>query len=360
MSTKLYPYRVVLTLLLACLLFGSCGRKTCTLSSTSIVRSFDRQKTLNVGEAASVEVKGALDIKCQNGTVYCLTLNPAGMIVGFEEKDPSNQHSFMKIGNGPYEMTGPVPFHTMAFHEDGGQLMSDMYNMRNKVIRINLTSSLKESRTVGIMEVELPPDLAGRGALTCLDMNTYCFQYPSPEMNRVIRGIWQNGSESVVKAQERLNHYTLDHPDGIMFNMLMTSIGYNPEIQRFVEASSMLNTIHLYDRKGSFAKTICLWGPADDIGGIEAGGAEGLSNTCIKLQTYPDYFAVLYSGDSIYHPTGKLPSILFFDWSGRPLLEILCPVPVSSFDFMDGKLYLLTPASEHITIFDLPSSELSY
>lgn len=353
------PDKTVIVLIALCILFGSCGRRSCVLSPTTVVKCFDNQITLDAGEAKVIEVDGVVDIKCHDGTIYCLTMNPAGLIVGFEDNAPDDRCSFMKIGNGPYELTGPVPFHTMAFHDVGDQLVVDMYNMRNKVYRINFSSSLERSQTVGVQEVELPPDLAGRGALTCLDLDTYCFQQPTPEMSHVVRGIWQNGETLTIKAQDRLNRFALDHPDGTMFNVLMTSMGYNPDIQRFVEASSLLNTLHLYDRKGSFIKTICLWRPADDIANIEKNGAEGLSNTCIKLQTYPDCFAVLYSGDSMYHPEGKLPSLLFFDWNGIPLFEIKCPVPASSFDLMEDKLYLVDQASESINIFNLPTSEMS-
>lgn len=355
MMKRMKRFRGIVLRLFSICLVGSCSNGSYMLEPIEVIANFENKRSLAIDDAVVLDVKGLVDIKSHRGYVFCLTMDPSGIIVGFDNSSPAERHSFLKIGNGPYELLGPVPFHTMAFYEVGEEVLADIYNMKGTVIRINLTQSARKEATIGVAEKNLTPDLVGLGPLTCLGEDFYFFEHPSQDSRQVTRGLWQNGEMVFTKAQEKLNKATLEKTDGVLFNLLMTSVGYEPGLGRFIEASSMLNTIYLYDDSSSFTKTISIGGRPDSYLEKTKDGVEGLTRTSLNLQVFPSFFTVLYSGDSLYHPTGKKPSLLFFSLDGSPLFEIDLPVNASSFDIdiSHRKLYLVNQESEQLTIINI-------
>jgi hypothetical protein len=336
----------------------ACSGSYQRLCKEEIIMSFPETIALENTEAIPLDLPGLIDIKHYGNRLYCLTLNPNGMLVSIDRDSFHMLGTFLKMGNGPLEILAPIPFRQMFFDETEGELMVSLFNMRDRVIRLNLTRSESEGITVGDSSRDVPKDLQGKGSLYLLDNDTYLFQYPE-DQRRVLRGIWKDGSVRYSKAQEILNSYSLKKPDSFLFNIFYTIAQFEPSKKRFVEASTMQNSIHLYDEDGPFLKTLSIGGPLKDYSSIEEAGNEGLSKGCIGVETFENFFVVLYSGAPLFSQTSKLPVLQFYDWEGSPLLEIELPCKVTSFDLdMDTKtLFLADQNSEKLYVFDI--SELN-
>ena len=340
---------------LCCLMAFSCSDDSVSLGKDVVVKAFPEHYDLGEGEPMETDFHGLVDIKVHGKEVYCMTMDPTGLIGAIDLDQPQSWTRFLRMGNGPLETLAPIPFHTMLFQEGpDGDLLADFYDMKKGILRVNLSQSLRQGSLAASRTGDLPSGLSGTAGLTLLDTDTFFFQHPSPDSRQVIRGLWKSG-ERVTPAQERLNSFSLTEPDSFMFNLFMTMPGYDPTRERIVEASSLQNTIHLYDLHTPFARTVHVYERAKRIEDLEESGPEGLKSSFKKVLAFPSFFAVLYSGDSLYKPVGQNPRVLFFDWEGRPLAEAApaCAGTTFDIDLSGKKLYIADQKSETIRVFDL-------
>lgn len=142
---------------------------------------------------------------------------------------------------------------------------------------------------------------------------------------------------------------------GMAFDLLGTIIGYNANLERVVEASTYLNTIHLYDVDGHFSKTLYYDDRPENLEEKlkeyeqTRDPREMFRATCVR--SYPDYFAVMNYDHSLY----------LFDWTGNPLYKVKFEVPTPMFDLdlEKGLLYTLDFETEAVWCFDLSSLHLA-
>lgn len=347
----------IIPLLLSAIVAASCGGNYARLGKEEVVKGFPRNFALSGSEVREVEVPAIVDIKHYGDRLYCMTMRPDGLITVLDERslEPCCE-PFLRLGNGPLETLTPIPFSNMYFHEEEDGLMADFFNMGNRLIRLNLSRSEAEGAVVGQSLGEVPGELMGRGPISLLGEGFFYFQSPE-EQKCVRRGLWQDGEIRYAPAQERLNAFSLQDPDGFMFNLFFTSVAYNPVRRRFVEASSMQNTIHLYDQDGPFAKTLSINGPVKDYLVMAQKGMEGASMYSQTVLSFPDFFVVLYCERSLSRQSDGNPSLLFFDWDGRPLMEITLPFPVTAFDIdlSSGTLYCVDQGSDKLSVVEIDS-----
>ena len=338
-----------------CLLMTSCSGHYARLSKEEVITSFPETYILPESSMNSVEVPGVVDIKHIGERLYCMTMNPQGLIVVLDDKglEPCGV-PFLRLGNGPLETLSPIPFRQMFFHEEDGCVLADFFNMGNRLIRLNLTLSESENAIVGQPLGEVPGELMGMGPLSILEDGVFFFQTPL-DQSSVRRGIWSNGEIQYAQAQEKLNSFALQDPDGFMFNIFFSTFAYNSSLRRFVEASTMQNTVNLYDLDGPFAKTLSIGGPVKDYYAMEKAGMEGLVQTSQSVQAFPDFFAVLYFERPLSSPPSQKPVLMFFDWDGRPLLEISLPGSFTGFDIdrEHGILYLSDQREGKVAVADI-------
>ena len=267
---------------------------------------------------------------------------------------------FLHMGNGPLETLAPIPFRQMFFHKEEGCVLADFFNMGNRLIRLNFSLSESEGKDVGQSLGDVPEGLVSRAPLSMLEDSVYFFQSPMDQKS-VQRGLWQDDKIRYTPAQERLNSFSLRDPDPFMFNIFFSAFAYSPEKRRFVEASTMQNTIHLYDLEGPFAKTLSINGPVRDYHTMTEDGMEGISLHSQAVQSFSDFFVVLYCEHPLSNPSGQNPSLLCFDWEGNPLMRINLPLPVTAFSINDecSVLYCMDQSTERVValkvdeLFDL-------
>lgn len=157
-----------------------------------------------------------------------------------------------------------------------------------------------------------------------------------------------SGSKEIPQNLSLLNKAAIQtEQDGVLVNVLSVLYGYNRWCGRMVEASLYLNTIHIYDLDGAFAKTICLGRRLTNYLSVEKRfKALGYSEeTFLILKMYKDFFAVL-QGD------GK--SVCLFDMNGEFLQVFHLPYKATTFDFdvFTGLLYTLNSEKEEIRFYE--------
>ena len=347
--------RLHLFLWITVLLTVSCNGNYARLGKEEVIKVFPKSFDLEEDIIREVDVPAIIDIKHFGNRLYCMTMNPDGLITVLDDKslEPCCE-PFLHIGNGPLETLAPIPFRQMYFHEVGDEIMADFFNMGNRLIRLNLSLSEAEGVVIGHSLGEVPEELISRAPLSMLGDDFFFFQSPMDQKS-VQRGLWQGGEIRYAPAQERLNSFFLQESDSFMFNIFFSTCAYNSERHRFVEASTMQNTIHLYDLNGPFAKTLSINGPVRDYRLLSKEGMENISLYSQAIQSFPDFFVVLYCEHPLSSPSGQNPSLLFFDWDGHPLMKINLPFPVTTFCIVPeyDVIYYMDQASERIATIKL-------
>lgn len=337
------------------LVLASCSGHYARLSREEIVKEFPLHAELQEYQLHTVDIPGVVDVIHLGDRVYCMTMKPDGLIsVLDEDKLEPCCAPFLFLGNGPLEVLSPIPFRQMYLHTDNGDQLADFFNMGNRLIRLNLTRSETSGGLVGESLGPIPSELADRGPIAILGNQFYFFQNPV-DQKCVRRGIWKDGEITYAPAQETLNSFSLQEADGFMFNIFFSAFSYNPALRRFVEASTMQNTIHVYDLDGSFSKTISINGPVQDYQLIEKQGMEGLVQTAETVRPFPDYFVVLYRERPLSSQTDPSPRLLFFDWDGNPLMDIsmTCQATAFDIDLQRNRLYLSNQDSGTVSVVDI-------
>lgn len=340
---------------MALMLVSCSGHNYARLGKESVVNSFPSSYLLSTAAFQELEVPGVIDVVHHGDRIYCMTKNPDGLISVYDDESLEQSSApFLRMGNGPGETLSPIPFRQMYFHEDGGELKATFFNMGTRLIDLNLSASVSAGTTVGEALGEVPGEMIGRGPLSLLDEDMYFFQYPEDQRG-VRRGLWMNGEIKYTPAQEKLNAFALEESDGFLFNIFFSACAYSAEKKRFVEVSSMQNTINIYDMDGSFEKTISLYGPVSDYLELAKQGMDGISMTFSTVQAFKDFFVALYCERPLSHPSDALPVLMFFDWDGNPIREIKLPFSVSSFslDVEPGILYCADQGSDSVMIADV-------
>ncbi|MBO4917828.1 MAG: hypothetical protein J5374_08110 [Bacteroidales bacterium] len=350
-----------ITLLLIAFIAVSCSGNYARLGKEQVIRGFPKEHDLARIIICEAEVPGIVDIKHLGNRLYCMTMRPDGLITALDDKtlEPCGK-PFLHMGNGPLETLAPIPFRQMFFHKEEGCVLADFFNMGNRLIRLNFSLSESEGKDVGQSLGDVPEGLVSRAPLSMLEDSVYFFQSPMDQKS-VQRGLWQDDKIRYTPAQERLNSFSLRDPDPFMFNIFFSAFAYSPEKRRFVEASTMQNTIHLYDLEGPFAKTLSINGPVRDYHTMTEDGMEGISLHSQAVQSFSDFFVVLYCEHPLSNPSGQNPSLLCFDWEGNPLMRINLPLPVTAFSINDecSVLYCMDQSTERVValkvdeLFDL-------
>lgn len=164
------------------------------------------------------------------------------------------------------------------------------------------------------------------------------------------RFLYTLGEERLFEAAEPLNRVQVSPgPDGMSFNILNILLGYDVSRQRVVEASTRMNTIHIYNLDGSFRRTICLGNRVTDIDDLENVLVWTIPSQFSDLRVSRDGFSCLY----------QQREVLVFDWEGNILSRWALPEEVDSFalDYAAGKLYTLSREKEEIRKYRIPQTD---
>ncbi|UJP65396.1 hypothetical protein [Mongoliitalea daihaiensis] len=263
--------------------------------------------------------------------------------------------SFFKIGDGPLEFMQGSDLNKVAFEKENGSLLAYMYDFqKGRVMKFNVSESLELDQEV---LTEYVGDIIPFSfAFAKLDSNTFFVKEVFNRDTQQVRYTITNGKKKPLDVAAKLNDVTIQ--EGEDFNILSTLTGYNRIKDRVIEAPIGLNNINIYAIDGTFKKSICLEEKLSDIKQIQSTFRWNRIYTIANLSLFDDFFGIVFinENEGVYQMSRKkLPSILLFDYEGKPLAKIGTGEHFTSFDidFKNQTMYTFDVHSDEFIKYDL-------
>lgn len=334
-----------------------CSHATSELPFENIeyIKTFPKTFVLENDSLVNTGKIGIRDIKICDTLMLISSVDSGGLISVFNTRSGHMSPSFIRQGNGPGEILYVPFFSNVNTIRKDNRTRIQLSDGKGGMIEWTLQDSSNNIPEVKTVETSLPQNSF---CYIYISDTTYLCKDVSAEADRQIRYLMTNGQKRTTESLDKLNRLSIPvKRDGYLFNILSTFSGYSPKHDIVVEASIMLNMIHMYSLNRDFEKTICYGSKADNIDQICMAGMKGLKENFARLNLYDDFFAVMYSGKKEYSLSAKepLPKILFFDWQGSPIMELQLKMPASVFDIdlYSKTLYTLDRKNEIIRKYDI-------
>lgn len=335
----------------ACLVF-SCSdeqSKGChTLEDIDYINRFPKEIKTDPSIEDRYDLTGAISLFVDDSILYVAKMGVEDYIHAFDKDTGSLIGSFLKNGNGPGELLAIPTLSISSFKKDNGLVFS-IIDGRGHLLDINFSESLKNGKTILVGTEDVPTSNLMHSIKLNGGYGVYCTTL-KPRFTGINRFIYYNGEQTSIPPMDELNKSVISKEgDSFLFNLVGVMANCNTKLNRMVETSIYLNTIHLYDVDGPFAKTICMGKQLSDIRALEEAGFAGMKPINSYMMTYPDFFAVLHQDKE------EEKSVCVFDWEGKPLGKIYVDPGIDSFeiDVKRGKMFALKNATEELLIYDI-------
>ena len=339
------------------LCLGSCGRNAGYVGFRDIrqIKPAPEEVTvLGPGEGRRLETgaaASAVDLIVRDSLLIFSRFGHECSVAAVQKETLEPRGAFIRTGRAFGEVSDLVPLGEVSTVRTDGDYRMGYRDAGGKWVIVALLRSLSEGSPQVCQTVSLPEDFRNVFQKVYLGSGQFLGENLNGRQSAYERSIRGEGPEKkITPAMETLNMAEVDPDRAVMaFNLLGTVFGYEPQRKRVVEASTCMNTIHLYDVDGDFARTLYLGERPDDLDAVQQAYAEtGDISALFKascVRAYPDFFAVMYY-DGV---------LLFFDWSGKLLRAFRLEVPAARFDIdlADGHLYALDNAAESVWCFDI-------
>lgn len=353
----------VFILWLIILLGGMCGcvkefssARFMIFDAVDYVEGFPRVIELTEGKVPEFDVMGIND--------FCIV----DSIILFSQRGSDSLWSIFSLpdyrllgrcftkGNGPGEfIEAPrTAFKTDFFYEKGS-LIANIYDFQTgKVVRSDISASLAQHKNVmSVLCDSLPSGLFN--FISVSDSTFFCKEI-SPDFTQQWRFMTGKSAGMLPPAVQRLNEAKVDDSKDI--NIISTIAKMNRVNGKIVEMPIGLNYINLYSLKDDFAQTVCIGDELDDIHDIETQMQWNRMYTYADLRVFKDFWGVVsIMEDMKTFQTGRkqYPSILLFDWEGKPLAELKLNRFINSFDIdiTNQMLYVLDVYNDEMFAYDI-------
>ena len=320
------------------------------------VSSFPVEVKLNSPEEPSIDYIGLREVRIVGNLLILGQANSNGLWQIYRLPDYEYLGGFLKRGDGPLEfMQGPSLLNKLNFENENGQLVVYIYDFqKGRVMKFNLSESLETGKEVlSPLESKVPPFLF---SFTKVDQDVYLIKEIKDRDTRQVRSLVNSGNISSLSVTAPLDNAAIKQ--GEDFNILSALLEYNSALDRVVEAPIGLNHINIYSLKGDFSKSICLEDKLSDIVKIQSQFRFNRNYTFADLRLFDEFFGVIFINEdelTYQNVRKKIPSILFFDYDGRPLAKIQTGSHFTSFDidFNNQKLYTFDVHSDEFLKFDI-------
>lgn len=344
--------RVIFTAIISLVVAGGCKNKPSM--SNSDYMTFDEvvfQKNVPIvhldnPERIEIDIMGGFDFRILDSLVIFSTNQANNLWAVFSMPDFKLIGNCLQMGNGPMELLQSPWTYQAVFSAEEGELFASFGDpSKGRLLKLNVSKSLKEGKTdLSIINESLPVDL-----MWCVPLNdsTLLCRGMDNNLTQQNRYLLQAGKKEVPESFQKLNRARVDI--GEEFNILSTNVVYNQERKRLVEAPIMLNYINIYDINGKWGRTICTDKALFNIRDLQKMGRDNLKFTYGIVCGYDNMFGVYR------HGAKDQPSILFFDFDGNPLTELVLDQQLTCFDvdFNTGHLYTYNLGTEDFYRYDI-------
>ncbi len=239
---------------------------------------------------------------------------------------------FFNKGRGPMELLYPLSCIDMRLSKESGEyVMRFVDDPSSRFMEVNLSESIKNKDLV-LNEWELKNKKGLFSALP-LDASHYFMKRMTQNNTCLERYVCdKDGDCNASSAMLKLNSYHISKNDGYNINLLSGIVGYNSARGLFVEAMTLLNSVHVYPEEGDGGFTLCYGKYSPDIQILE----KQSPNLCTYhegISINDSYFSVMYTDES-FHPIKK--EIHGYSWDGKPLFRIPLSSDIEYYD-IDGE-----------------------
>ena len=320
-------------------------KKSLSFPNVEYIRSFPRHIVLTEGKEASIPVVELLDVRCCDSIILISSEDHGqGYLTGIQKNGFKFLGSFLNKGNGPNESNDPIFFCDAIIEEQDNQWWAYLY-FRNVLHKVDIVSSIISNSLVVKDTCNIPDKLV------CLKLPENGYYTISSYKDR--SGYTRELTSATYSDYLLLNDYHISFRKDP--NIIYFFSAYSVNNNKIIEASLFLNTINIYSSFGNKTKTICYGDKLERIIEKEAlSEKEYLPKTFDGLRTYDSFFVCLYKGslENYSHP-----HLLFFDYEGLPLIDVMIPSAVFSFDIdLDDKiLYVIDDTIDSLVTFDISS-----
>jgi len=327
-----------------------------TFDEVRYVDTFPQTFSLNNGvevDLESMDILGVNGFRVYDSLLIMSTRDTEGFWYFLSLPDCRYLGKFLTMGQGPYEFYEPPAVEQSEVMRENGNLFAVIYHFhQGKLYKMNIDESLR-NRQLNIKTIHdaLPTELFD---FVMIDSLTYFCKEISDNETQQNRYILVSGERIVPRNFEKLNSAQIrDHED---YNLLATQTKYNFTNGKFVEITARLNYINMYSTDGSFAKTICVGKRLDNIEKIQDTDFRDRLYTFSDLRQFPRFWGVVLRNEASFtKERTQLPSILLFDWNGKPLAQLNLTDFAQEFDIdlINGHLYTLDRKTDVFCRYDI-------
>lgn len=322
--------------------------------NVSYIEKFPKSYNLENGKLLDLNQTGVESLLVKDSILIVSTSNKDGYWSFFRLSDYTFLGKYITGGKSDNELLSSPRVANQYFVKRAGELYAMIYDFNTgKVLLMDIEKTLNDNQMViSKMDYKLPRGLYN---FVCLDSSSFFCKKVNNDFTEQLRFILKNGEKLIPKNMEILNKASIDV--GFDFNILGTFCKYNSTTHRIVEAAMDLNHINLYSIDSSFHLTICTGNQLDKIKEVQRVERRKKKVMYGHLASYANYFAALYQDDTnenIHFDRAKNQVIQFFDWDGKPLVEVVLDRRINSFDidFSNECLYTLNYEQDEIYVYD--------
>lgn len=349
----LFFLKFIILLMVGCTGNSSKDAVYMSFEDVDFITGFPIEINLKEGVTPKVDNVGLREIKIFDN--YLFLEKMGGFWSIYSLPDHTFLGSFLKRGDGPLEFKQGPSLNKMSFERENDDLVAYLYDFqKGRAMKFNVSQSISSQQQVlSEFDSKLPPFSF---SFAKLDSNTFFVKELENRDTKQIRYVFKDGEKKLLDIADELNQTKIK--EGEDFNILSTLMGYSTINNKIVEAPIGLNNINIYSIDGSFAKTICLEEKMSDITIIQSQFRWNRLYTFANLTLFNDFFGVVFinEDDNTYQlRRKKLPSILLFDYNGKPLAKIETGNHFTSIDidFVNQELYTFDVHSDEFLKFDI-------
>lgn len=349
---KLY---YVLGVLLLCACYDSKPSDSMAFDKVVYIDSFPKSYRLEKGMRLNLQLVGVESLLVKDSMLIVSTSDKNGYWSFWKLPNYEDLGKYITGGKSDKEFVYSPRVANQYFVKQANKWKARIYDFNTgNILSMNIYNTLDCNTLVANIEkYELP---RGLYSLICVDSSSFFCRQIDGDYTQLSRFMLTNEGKSVFENMEMLNQASIDA--GYDFNILGTYCRYDSGTNRVVEASMDLNHINLYSLDSDFRLTICCGKQLDKIREVQHTERRRKKIVYNYLSSYTDFFAALYQNDTqenIYSGKAKAQTIQFYDWNGKPLVEIVLDRRINSFDidFSTGYLYTLSYEQDEMYVYDI-------
>ncbi len=319
------------------------------------VKKFPKSVTLKERTFVDIDVIGIRNFAIHDSLLIFSTIDDDGLWSFVSLNDYSILGNFLTIGEGPFQFLQPPSIATKGTLHTYDSLYAYIYDsQRGRLLKMNIDKSINDKAlSISIVTDSIPPFLFNS---VVIDSSQYLFKEASPDLTQQLRYLYHRNEKKTSEVLNVLNSAKIEMNEDI--NILSTITKAHNKNGKIVEMPIGLNHLNIYSLDGIFKKTVSVESKLNDINKIQQKSLGDRLYTFADLRLFDNYFGTLHINEkeSIYQTNReKKPRILFFDYDGKPLIEINLEHHITSFDFdlNRGEMYTFDVHSDELYKYDI-------